>query len=60
MVDGNGKTPNVDDVKQVKKTKKDKKKDELDNLKKEVEMVCEALGLYNLVPCTHYGAHLIF
>jgi hypothetical protein len=52
MVDGNGKTPNVDvdGVKLVKKKKKDIKKDNLDNLKKEVEMVRKTLVLFDLVP----------
>jgi len=50
MVDGNGKTPNVDvdGVTQPKKKKKDKdkKKADLDNLKKEVEMVRKDFGLH--------------
>lgn len=40
MVDGNGKAPAMDDDKIKKKGKKEIKKDNLDNLKKEVEMVC--------------------
>ena len=47
MVDGNGKSPAVCNVKKSKKSKKNDRKADLDNLKKEVEMVCRPIYCFN-------------